>query len=573
MGNNRLVPTLERMVTGSRRDGFTLIELTMALALSTMVMLTAVAAFRIIARAIARANELSTENALLRAGYQAGMEDLDFWHSACNDQPPYNKGFARLRSTVDDPATNSSWSWRNWAREDMIRRPFQPVHFMANTNADINTDDPATGVWRAMASTSNSPRSYHQNPDRWTDEFYRERWVVNPNVFLAHDPRSIERGHLMLGQMPIRRTNVYSIGGYHLGTPALVLGDYRLVSASDMRDQAGSFETLFSTGDPIPVDLDRNGVQDPAGPVTIAGLSDLEVGVNLARPLQMRSLFNRIGGFGMYQYAAPGTFLVQGDECGLFYSQNSSPMQRFVNFNASPDGSLGWERHHWYEKGWGHGDLADYAGTGYHQDRTKAMMLAAALPSTVENDLNYDGILYGEGTWATMVPGKQSAWYANYTNSGRTTYTYGNWLFENADILRNDQFVTSTTVRIPYNISDVDRAGSSKMPWRITGDRAPFDYTSKPDNLPILKTNIVRYFNMGGKGTLTALVSTVESPSGNKIELLFTASGTTYRGARQHWRLYSPGIANDDRTVPPAPENAIGDFYGSNVGAGPYYVP
>jgi hypothetical protein len=56
-----------------------------------------------------------------------------------------------------------------------------------------------------------------------------------------------------------------------------------------------------------------------------------------------------------------------------------------------------------------------------------------------------------------------------------------------------------------------------------------------------------------------------------------TPMGTTYRGARQHWRLYSKGIGA--ATTPPVPSarfavpdiTCIGDFY--DEGDGPYYAP
>jgi hypothetical protein len=89
------------------------------------------------------------------------------------------------------------------------------------------------------------------------------------------------------------------------------------------------------------------------------------------------------------------------------------------------------------------------------------------------------------------------------------------------------------------------------------------DYGTRPDKYPVLATSMLRYRRMGGMGQLALAVVSVEDPvSGQKIELPCCTYGTTYRGARQHWRLYSPGYAD---------QRAIGDFY--DDAPGPLYAP
>lgn len=96
------------------RHAFTLIELMISVSLSLIIVLTAMAGFRVTAQTITMVNRLAVENQLLRAGVFAGIEELDFW-TAYDDphdrsaQPlrtrPYSNPFRPLREgdVVNDP--------------------------------------------------------------------------------------------------------------------------------------------------------------------------------------------------------------------------------------------------------------------------------------------------------------------------------------------------------------------------------------------------------------------------------------------------------------------------------------
>lgn len=62
-----------------RSRAFTLLELMIAVALASMIVYTAVAAFRVASQSMTVAKRLSVENNMLRAGYYAALEELDFW--------------------------------------------------------------------------------------------------------------------------------------------------------------------------------------------------------------------------------------------------------------------------------------------------------------------------------------------------------------------------------------------------------------------------------------------------------------------------------------------------------------
>jgi prepilin-type N-terminal cleavage/methylation domain-containing protein len=85
------VPSLLRLARVGRR-GFTLVELLIAVALSSIIVVSAVACFQMVAKVVRAANAMSTENGLLRSGFMLAMLDVDYWHSHADPNPPYNKG-------------------------------------------------------------------------------------------------------------------------------------------------------------------------------------------------------------------------------------------------------------------------------------------------------------------------------------------------------------------------------------------------------------------------------------------------------------------------------------------------
>jgi hypothetical protein len=153
----------------------------------------------------------------------------------------------------------------------------------------------------------------------------------------------------------------------------------------------------------------------------------------------------------------------------------------------------------------------------------------------------------------------------------------------------------STTVWLPYNTTDYERAEPSDFPngTSIKPKASWFalprdlDTESKPSQVPSMKTGIMRYGRVAGSQDLTVIRVTIDDPiSGKKTELTCMPFGTTFRGARQHWRLYSPPLSFQAAgatlpghrfgvPTPTGPRNdmPIGDFYDTTPIAGPYYVP
>jgi len=107
----------------SGERAFTLIELLIAVTLSATIIYTAFAAFRVVGQSVAISNRMSIENNLLRTGFFAALNELDFWdlyddrHSANPAANPLRiagKPFAPLKydkyQKPNDPCT---W-WRGF---------------------------------------------------------------------------------------------------------------------------------------------------------------------------------------------------------------------------------------------------------------------------------------------------------------------------------------------------------------------------------------------------------------------------------------------------------------------------
>jgi prepilin-type N-terminal cleavage/methylation domain-containing protein len=622
------VPTLAALARAPRASrGFTLVEVLVAVAISSLIILTAVSCFRMITKAISAANALSTENALLRTGFQLSLLDVDYWHSHADSQPPFGKGFMRQASGVDDPSTTAVY-------ENGMRRPFQPVRYASRTDAAER--DPVAargqGLYNAASpSLGNWANSSNQSGDFYNDKYNRNDYVPNPNTMLANDGRSIARVHLRPNRQPqIEAADGIHMGIYRLASPKFAIGDYSLVSASDMRDAsatnpryplnngAAKVRVTLNTTPSLPAyalatpalgqwptgATRTNAWPDPAG-VFIDMPKPIDNGVAMYQPLLWTSLFQRLGYFGCYQYMTAGTPLLWGDRYGRTPEVNTVPVPPYTYYphmaaNAGiPDYfQYVWDRDFCFNMG--NCDLAVRMGErfiptqsngGWNGRATEALPLRVCWPEVQDQfKANFDqnqhdnpfAILIGTGDYQ----GGNSTEFVIAMNN-----TWGlNLQFERGDQTRIDPASLSTTVWLPYNATDVERRdpiGGVPVPpanylsptTSTFANIQPLDYTSRPPDAPVMSTSIMRYGRIAGAYDLTVTRVTVEDPiSGRKVEMTSMPFGTTYRGARQHWRLYSPGIGATTAAPPTGhrfdlPPNAecIGDFYDPTNG--PYYVP
>ncbi len=91
----------------ANRQGYTLIELTIAVALGAMVIYLAVAGVRTAAQGVTAAKRLALENAIIRTGVVIALENTDFWTDhdlPYPDDPAKDQPLRALTSTPSDPA-------------------------------------------------------------------------------------------------------------------------------------------------------------------------------------------------------------------------------------------------------------------------------------------------------------------------------------------------------------------------------------------------------------------------------------------------------------------------------------
>ena len=87
-----------RIIPAACRHAFTLIELMIAVTLSIMIVYTAFAAFRVVGQSVATSKRMSIENGMLRTGFFAALEELDFWDQY-DDRNSANPAGNPLRAT------------------------------------------------------------------------------------------------------------------------------------------------------------------------------------------------------------------------------------------------------------------------------------------------------------------------------------------------------------------------------------------------------------------------------------------------------------------------------------------
>jgi len=592
----RLVPALERLARRphAAAAAFTLIEILVAITLSTVLLLMSTVAFRAISHAIAAGNDLSTQNAMLLCGWRAALDDADYYHSMADDKPPYNKGFMRNRtSRTQDGSTPDNQGY--------MRRPFQPILFNTATDPDASLPFDST-----VPTVTASPY------------YTADAKVMNPEVLQAHDYRSIDRSHLWFNF-------TCNHDGYRFVSPVFVHGDYRLVACTDMRTWPGEISPTFPTGygsggtASVPIDLDMVNT-DTVGPPanggpnvpiptaeyveTIPNLS-IRSSVNMTEPLLYWQMFNRMTLLGATEYTSMGYNIFIQDQDGYPPGHNqgnfpgalvgSSPLSFPSDGNNAPQTELAasmWDGGGgiwWREDALPCKDFANFFGIDFFPEVSMGCwgmgmkdllatgpdnISAPSSDGTVPPPTGYDGGGIDGESLMTRLIDYRSAGIGSIsgnivTGAINQEYNY-NAAVDNdqGDVARNDRNYRTRTVRLPYNITDgefadVDVSTERDDMWGATSPGyipRPLDYETKPPSYPTMETSMIRYYRAGGQGQLVVTTTSIQLPDGQRLDLPCTPYTTSVRGARQHWRLYSATYSDP---------NAIGDFY--DTSAGPFY--
>jgi prepilin-type N-terminal cleavage/methylation domain-containing protein len=592
-------------------QAFTLIEIMVAITISTVIILCAVSCFRMISKAIATATAMSNVNSLLRTGLQLAWQDTDYWHSSADPNLPYSKGWSRLPT---GPGTNLAEQQNIW------RRPFQPIRFVPRTDTSIadpnsTASDPTKNysLFNATAPTL-SHSSDEMSTDYYNDPYNRADYLPNPNALLAHDPRSIGRAIPRSMQQPEIEGIGYNgdpvcleMDNYQKGLPQFSVGDYTLTEATDMRDPPNIVNPKYPVNPSptstviIPLDTTYCSPSPSASSIEtyinhvqtdhVEENIPLDMGVNSYQPLLWTGLFHRLS-YISFEYMSPGTTMLYCDQTGRTPDVDAIPLPPFMyntssNF-YSANVAFMWDRDYAWKAG--NCDMATRLGmnfvpsdnNGGHSARAVEAIPFRSVWPLISGLTTQDFDAGAQSFPLVDIVGSQAteAQAAQMTYQTEQEFTVG-------DQTRLDEIDTSQTLWLPYNITDLDRkepsSGTDLAPTSTTKNQlAQLDYVSKPTQAPVMSTTIMRYGKVGGCQEMCVVRVSVDDPvSGRKIDLTCIPYGTTFRGARQHMRLYSPALSTTTSSSPgmrfaPPPQAAnpandpAGDYYDN--GAGPYYV-
>ncbi|MBA3686011.1 MAG: prepilin-type N-terminal cleavage/methylation domain-containing protein [Planctomycetes bacterium] len=128
--------------------GFTLVELLVSLALGLIIALTAWAGFRVAAKTLGVAQNLSRENRVLVEGYGQAMTECDFWYA---EDDPFDAAGQPQRQRIDDagnpaiasPGTTGWPFFFDVSEETTFGQPFAPVD-LSDEFWNLNVSDPRT---------------------------------------------------------------------------------------------------------------------------------------------------------------------------------------------------------------------------------------------------------------------------------------------------------------------------------------------------------------------------------------------------------------------------------------------
>lgn len=488
------------------RSAFTLIEVTLAIALSALIIVMAASAFRMVSRSISTMNRLSTENGLMRSAYLMACDDADYWHTAANPRYPHMKGFMseggrpfeRVNMLMRDPARDVGVlpgsndranpndlhpnDRRSWYRNFLVHnlRPFQVYKF---TNSTTLLE---TGVYGEFWVSSNHPSTANSDtlPAGWSGRNvygdYAEVGAVQPDMTLGHQAT------------PMAASELHERG-------------YRSVLHYSLFEKLGQLgpATYMPPGTPNIV-LNGNRNQQTTSLGVLAN---------------MQSLWGEI----------PGALQLSGTvdaRRNYYYGMPTS-----IGGDNDPDS-------------WQTSNIPPNEGEwGNHLDKT-----VSCSPYLLDLDV------------ATTRQGNRGRYRNSLMFSSKMRpldYTGTNWDAEYVDqssgqpflilsriVTGGDDWISNIQMRRFMNNAWV-------MPFGITDAPSP-GRGDLPDEIPSLSYHIMRYRHMSADRNLVQ-IRLRDPTTGRMTEFAFNLSATTYRGARQHWGWKSRW---DDTSLKP-----MGDIY------------
>jgi prepilin-type N-terminal cleavage/methylation domain-containing protein len=482
-----------------RRQAFTLIEMLMALALSTVIMLTLYMGFRATLGGLQAANRVALENDLMRKGYLAILDEADFWRFYDNpDGDPHELAAGRgLRGDAGDTTFTrsdillSTGSKKQGMAFTPLRNAQDVVMFTDNIQVFTHTPWAAAPVPTAVPGDA-SQTYLPLDPATSFDAAARddERGWRAGYHWSAADPRTWFRGCLEQGDNSDLRWGRYALFSHVRSSPTL--GN---TLANQYSHNSWGLYSAPTTG--------------AFGAVTVD---------HTWRDNQLLGLRFALGHYGMADYLPSNVIL--GTHGATSWENGGGPNGGIAQNNNDEGAFKGWFSFLGLDWGWGTmrgGIIPHFQGTWPVHARGEMFPMLARSRYALWN--HAAGSEHGTAAWDLwwFIDESTRAFSMQASNPGGGYWNWARYSLASTEVLRPMLF-------------------------------------QHPDSWPEVYLGSSRGF-MNAAFFNNYRVRLAEPIMGTVREFTFACYGTTLRGARQQ-RRYEPGVSTTDWAVWRGPGNA-----------------
>ncbi|MBA3936037.1 MAG: prepilin-type N-terminal cleavage/methylation domain-containing protein [Planctomycetes bacterium] len=524
------------------RGAFTLIEMMIAIALGMVILLTAAAGFRVAGQAVATANRLSTENALMRAGMVLAHEQLDFW---TNLDDPHDASRERLRLS-GLAVSGQPWAYSFTAQAPFpatVGLPFAPMHptgagaagaFPANidpttgssaSGSTVPRNPPSSGAMIPKPVILPLPASGSSTPAPLPSNWEADAGFDPTYVWAPHDPRTWFRGNPVEKWLPGIAPNV---------TP-LIFGRYNAFTNVVPSPVCAS----FTVKGPYPPPLNTS----PSYSATYTVDAGARYPAHLWYGRQLLGLGRAIGWYGLCDYLPANTMF------GYYTTFSANDANTWGNTSSAGGLSL-----FYTFPNWGNDNRGCNQNSLPYPWSDSAV---ATRPAPADWAVIPNGNVYWSFVGQGMGPTTIGLYALTSTSSYAVSNPYGdavdNGPVDDATLAWRNYSYTATDYSAIFNGSGQGAATAMQYFISTTLPERPI-LAGGPSTWPVVAVGVGHYVKSAHYVNL-AKIRWSSPMTGQTAEISFDGIGSTLRGARMQRR---PGSATGWATWDNAP-GAVND--------------